>query len=174
MSTLASSLLLAAMSSAVAAASPSSQGINFTAQYWTAFLNISYVDSERQVWHTERSETGRFGSNGVREAAGVAVEVISSVRGPKRGGAPQSLNGHTEPEFSDDDDGLDRSGCTPPFRQNYPAGEAWIAVIRRGGCTFNEKISNVLALNASGVLIYDNEGSCLIMNIIYEIVNLGT
>ena len=37
--------------------------------------------------------------------------------------------------------------------------EAWIAVIRRGGCTFNEKIRNVLALNASGVLIYDNEGS---------------
>ena len=37
--------------------------------------------------------------------------------------------------------------------------EAWIAVIRRGGCTFNEKIRNVLALNASGVLIYDNEVS---------------
>ena len=37
--------------------------------------------------------------------------------------------------------------------------EAWIAVIRRGGCTFNEKIRNVLALNASGVLIYDNEAS---------------
>ena len=49
--------------------------------------------------------------------------------------------------------------------QNYPVpgegeeGEAWIAVIRRGGCTFNEKIRNVLALNASGVLIYDNEAS---------------
>ena len=151
-------LLLAAMSSAMAAASPSSQSINFTTQYWTAFLNISYVDSGRQVWHTERSETGRFGSNGVREAAGVAVEIMSSVRDPKRGGAPHNLNGHTEPDFSDD--GLDRSGCTPPFRQNYPLGEAWIAVIRRGGCTFNEKISNVLALNASGVLIYDNEGSC--------------
>ena len=78
-------LLLAAMSSAMAAAaSPSSsQGINFTSEYWTAFLNISYVDSGRQVWHTERSETGRFGSNGVKEAAGVAVEIISSVQNPK-------------------------------------------------------------------------------------------
>ena len=74
-----------AMASAAASASSSSslQGINFTSQYWTAFLNISYVDSGRQVWHTERSETGRFGSNGVKEAAGVAVEIISSVQNPK-------------------------------------------------------------------------------------------
>ena len=75
--------------------------------------------------------------------------------------SPQNLNGHgaDDPDYSDD--GLDRSGCNPPFRQNYPVAgeEAWIAVIRRGGCTFNEKIRNVLALNASGVLIYDNEGS---------------
>ena len=76
--------------------SPSSQGINFTTQYWTAFLNISYLDSERQVWYTERSETGRFGSNSVREAAGVAVEVMSSVRSPKRGGVPHNLNGQTQ------------------------------------------------------------------------------
>ena len=75
-------LFLAAMASAAAATS-SSPSINFTSQYWTAFLNISYVDSGRQVWHTERSETGRFGSNGVKEAAGVAVEIISSVQNTK-------------------------------------------------------------------------------------------
>ena len=75
-------LLGAAMASAGASTS-SSQGINFTSQYWTAFLNISYVDPERQVWHTERSETGRFGSSGVKEAAGVAVEVLSSVQNSK-------------------------------------------------------------------------------------------
>ena len=65
------------------AGAASSQSINFTSQYWTAFLNISYVDPGRQVWHTERSETGRFGSSGVKEAAGVAVEVLSSVQNPK-------------------------------------------------------------------------------------------
>lgn len=167
MKTLASSRMLPRLlflAAAVSAASSSSQGgINFTSQYWTAFLNISYVDSGRQVWHTERSETGRFGSNGVKEATGVAVEIISSVQNPKLR-SPHNLNGHAAadaPGYSED--GLDRSGCTPPFRRNYPVpgegeeGEAWIAVIRRGGCTFNEKIRNVLALNASGVLIYDNE-----------------
>ena len=76
-------LFLAVAAMASAAAATSSQGINFTSQYWTAFLNISYVDSGRQVWHTERSETGRFGSNGVKEATGIAVEIISSVQNPK-------------------------------------------------------------------------------------------
>ena len=28
--------------------------------YWKAFLNISYLDPERNVWHTERAEIGRY------------------------------------------------------------------------------------------------------------------
>ena len=104
--------------------------------YWTAFLNISYVDTVRKVWHTERTETGRFSGGGaVREATGVAAEIVSSA------------------------DGDDKTACDPPFdRARLPAaGRPWIAIVRRGGCTFNEKISNALALNASGVLVYDNE-----------------
>ncbi len=37
---------------------------NFSSQYWTAYLNVSYVDEERKVWHTERTETGRFAGTG--------------------------------------------------------------------------------------------------------------
>lgn len=29
------------------------------ADYWKAFLNISYYDQEKRVWHTERAETAR-------------------------------------------------------------------------------------------------------------------
>ena len=28
--------------------------------YWTSFLNISYVDTEQNVWHTEKTDTARF------------------------------------------------------------------------------------------------------------------
>ena len=27
--------------------------------YWTTFLNISYVDTEQNVWHTERTDVER-------------------------------------------------------------------------------------------------------------------
>lgn len=112
--------------------------------YWTAYLNISYVDKDRQVWHTERTETGRFSSSGAKEAAGVAVEITS------------------------EDDPEDRSGCTLPFRKTYPSDQKWIAIIERGKCTFNQKISNALSVNASGVLIYDNEDDGILQSMKVE------
>ena len=30
-----------------------------SSNYWKAFLNISYYNPEKKVWHTDRSETGR-------------------------------------------------------------------------------------------------------------------
>ena len=29
--------------------------------YWTSFLNISYVDTQQNVWHTEKTDTARYG-----------------------------------------------------------------------------------------------------------------
>ena len=49
------------------------------------------------------------------------------------------------------------AGCSGPFIQNWPKDEPWIALIQRGQCTFNQKISHAESLNASGVLIYDHE-----------------
>ena len=51
----------------------------------------------------------------------------------------------------------DITGCFPPFQDNYPHNEPWIAVVKRGQCTFNEKVKHALELNASGVLVYDDE-----------------
>jgi hypothetical protein len=28
--------------------------------YWTSFLNISYVDTEQNVWHTEKTDVARY------------------------------------------------------------------------------------------------------------------
>ena len=28
--------------------------------YWTSFLNISYVDTQKNVWHTEKTDTARY------------------------------------------------------------------------------------------------------------------
>ncbi|TRY75866.1 hypothetical protein TCAL_09365 [Tigriopus californicus] len=113
-----------------------------TASYRMAYLNISYLDSERKLWHTERTETGRYSSAGIREATGVAVEVLSS--NPVSGSNPEAF---------------DQSACDPPFQHDKlpPHGDPWIAIVKRGKCTFNKKISNILALGAAGILVYDNE-----------------
>ena len=120
--------------------------------YWTAFINISYVhyanNSSRPVFHTDRTETGRYGTASNRDVRGVAVEMIS--KESKLRGENISL----ENESQNDED---ITGCFPPFLDNYPLNEPWIAVVKRGQCTFNEKVKHALELNASGVLVYDAE-----------------
>ena len=111
--------------------------------YWTANINLSYVDSQHQLWHTERTETGRY-SNGRQidhppEAEGIVVHIRAVKDGPE---------GQE-----------DNSGCEGPFAANYPKDEPWIALIKRGNCTFQTKLVNAKALNASGVLVYDNVDS---------------
>ncbi len=65
----------------------------------------------------------------------------------------------SDSDGEDVEDEEDDSGCVGPFRPDWPdpSQERWVAVVRRGGCTFNTKISNAVALNASAVLVYDNE-----------------
>lgn len=119
-----------------------------SSDYWKAFLNISYYNPEKKVWHTDRSETGRYSNIGdPKEVEGVVVEM-------------KSYN----PLASSNSSGVIRedtlTGCNPPFRENKipKSGESWIAIIRRGHCSFQRKIQNAVKLNASGVLIYDNQG----------------
>lgn len=107
-----------------------------TSEYWRAFLNITYPI--QGVLQAERTETGRFSSGTVVDVHGQAVEL-------------KALN-QTEDEEEDV-----YTGCQGPFVPNWPTDRPWIAVIRRGKCTFNTKISNAIGLNASGVLVYDNE-----------------
>ena len=55
---------------------------------------------------------------------GIAVEMIS------------------ENPFSNNHSEEDITGCNPPFRRNYPNVENWIAVIKRGHCSYSQKIQN--------------------------------
>ena len=49
------------------------------------------------------------------------------------------------------------SGCSGPFIKHWPKDGPWIALIKRGDCTFSQKIKNAESLNASGVLVYDHD-----------------
>jgi len=122
--------------------------ISYVTTYWTAFINTSYVLQNNQtsvpMYHTDRSETGRYSTASNRDVHGVAVEMVSK-------SAKQKLsndNSDNETLFYADDN----TGCFPPFVDNYPHNESWIAVVKRGQCTFNEKVMHASALNASGYL----------------------
>lgn len=61
--------------------------------------------------------------------------------------------------------------CKGPFVKNYPSDEPWIALIRKGECSFDEKIANVMKLNPSGIIIYDNNEYAILQEVRVE--NLG-
>ncbi|KAF7229739.1 RING finger protein 150 [Nothobranchius furzeri] len=102
-------------------------------EWYTAFVNITYVDPATSELRTEKTECGRYGEHSPkRDAKGVVVLPT----------AP-----------------LDRQACDPHGRFAVPqqAG-AWVALIALGNCTFKDKIRHAAAHNASAVVIF-NVGS---------------
>jgi len=47
-------------------------------EYYTAFLNISYFDKNRGVYHTEKTETGRYSTNVPKDFYGTVVPLVSN------------------------------------------------------------------------------------------------
>ena len=142
-------------------------------EYWTAFINISYVyfkpNSSVPMLHTEQTETGRFSTAPAYDVRGMAVEMVSERSEKEQSiiwnsilediGVPTPMSdelGKSRHPSENSHDEIDGTGCFPPFRENYPKDKPWIAVVKRGKCTFNEKVQNAMRLNASAILVYDD------------------
>ncbi|KAL0970609.1 hypothetical protein UPYG_G00244390 [Umbra pygmaea] len=102
-------------------------------EWYTAFVNITYIDPATSEVRTEKTECGRYGEHSLkRDAKGVVVL----------------------PSLSPD-----RQACDPNTRFIVPVqGSAWIALIARGNCTFKDKIKHAASQNASAIVIF-NVGS---------------
>ncbi|XP_077597866.1 RING finger protein 150 [Stigmatopora nigra] len=102
-------------------------------EWYTAFVNISYVEPATRAMRSDKSECGRYGEHSPkRDAKGVVV-------------MPAALH--------------DRQACDPNTGfGNPPAGGAWVALIARGNCTYRDKIRHAAERNASAVVIF-NVGS---------------
>ncbi|XP_029028041.1 RING finger protein 150 isoform X2 [Betta splendens] len=102
-------------------------------EWYTAFVNITYVDPATSELRTERTECGRYGENSPKRDAKGLVALPA---------APH-----------------DRQACDPSTRFAVPAqAAAWIALVARGNCTYKDKIRHAAAHNASAVVIF-NVGS---------------
>uniref|UniRef100_A0A672I4X9 RING-type domain-containing protein n=1 Tax=Salarias fasciatus TaxID=181472 RepID=A0A672I4X9_SALFA len=101
-------------------------------EWYTAFVNITYLDPVTLEVRTEKTECGRYGEHSPkREAKGLVV-------------VPALLQ--------------DRQACEPGVRFPVLPNTAWVALVAAGNCTYREKIRNVASHNASAVVIY-NVGS---------------
>ncbi|XP_056299386.1 RING finger protein 150 [Pseudoliparis swirei] len=101
-------------------------------EWYTAFVNISYVDPATSEPRTEKTECGRYGEHSPkRDVKGVAALPA----------AP-----------------LDRQGCDPGGRFAVPAphaAAAWVALVARGNCSYKDKIRHAAAHNASAVVVFN-------------------
>lgn len=102
-------------------------------EWYTAFVNITYVDPATSELRTEKTECGRYGEQSPkRDAKGVVFLPA----------APH-----------------ERQACDPSSRFAVPAqAGAWVALIAGGNCTYRDKIRHAAAHNASAVVIF-NVGS---------------
>jgi len=101
--------------------------------YTTAYLNVTSYDVATGIAvQTEKSEIGKFGEYHVGAASGMLLHVIGT-------------------------DG-DRNGCAPPVHgvRELPEAGPWIALVRRGKCSFQTKVDNARRAGASAVIVYND------------------
>ncbi|XP_054656951.1 RING finger protein 150 isoform X1 [Dunckerocampus dactyliophorus] len=104
-------------------------------EWYTAFVNITYVEPATKIVRTDKTECGRYGEHSPkRDAKGVVVLPA----------APH-----------------DRQACNSSTSFSAPAhAGAWVALIARGNCTYKDKIRHAAENNASAVVIF-NVGSAI-------------
>ncbi|XP_016395953.1 RING finger protein 150-like isoform X2 [Sinocyclocheilus rhinocerous] len=102
-------------------------------EWYTAFVNITYLDPVTSEIKTDKSECGRYGEHSPKRDARGFVFMPSLLQ--------------------------DRQVCDSNTKFPLPHPSIpWIAVIAIGNCTYREKIRYAAALNASAVVIF-NVGS---------------
>lgn len=106
--------------------------------YTYAFLNYSYVENQqvRNIYFDE--EKARYGEGKIFNVHGKLVHI------------------------SDAEDVKDDTACSSNIlgtngQPTPPEGISWIALVRRGRCTFEEKVKNVYMKKAAGIIIYNDK-----------------
>ncbi|XP_073690579.1 RING finger protein 150-like [Garra rufa] len=99
-------------------------------EWYTAFVNITYLDPVTSEIKTDKSECGRYGEHSPKRDARGFVFM---------------------PSLLQDRQACDSNTKFPLSHPHIP----WIALIARGNCTYREKIRHAAALNASAVVIFN-------------------
>ncbi|KAF6718714.1 RING finger protein 150 [Oryzias melastigma] len=108
-------------------------------EWYTAFVNITYIDPVTSAPRTEKSECGRYGEHSPKREAKGQVLLPAS---------PQ-----------------DRQACDPNVRfpRAAQSAGAWVALVAAGNCSCQDKIRNVANSNSSAVVIYNTANDTITM-----------
>ncbi|XP_057187272.1 RING finger protein 150a isoform X3 [Triplophysa rosa] len=99
-------------------------------EWYTAFVNITYLDPVTSQVRTEKTECGRYGEHSPKKDARGFVFMPSLLQ--------------------------DRQVCDSNTKFPLPhPNSPWIALIAGGNCTYREKIRHAASLNASAVVIFN-------------------
>ncbi|XP_068429593.1 E3 ubiquitin-protein ligase RNF128-like [Clinocottus analis] len=99
--------------------------------FWTAMVEISYANSSN-VTVDKYCDCGVYGRNSLLEKAS---GIVTLPRGDPKG-----------------------CGSDPVYNRNS-SSVPWIALVKRGNCTFSEKINAAKRQGAVGVVVYNFDGS---------------
>lgn len=101
-----------------------------------AFINYTYTNGDGKMISISNDQA-KYGEGQIKNVGGRLI--------------------HLTNEFNHDD----HSACTPEIRGTHGdelpmPGIPWIALIRRGNCTFEEKVRHAFIKRAIGVIIYND------------------
>ena len=107
----------------------------------TAIVSVSYIDTNGE--NLIQTDEGRYG--------------YRSVMHPKQGNLIHVRTSDNKTK-----------GCSPFVNAPTASGEPWIALIERGECKFDSKITNAVLHEASAVVVYDHEHAADILIMDHE------
>ncbi|XP_049543686.1 protein goliath [Anopheles darlingi] len=106
--------------------------------YTLAYLNYSYKDSEGRTLELGGNESAKYGEGRVLNRSGVLVHISNTGNRSDHSGCSRHWNGTL--------------GEPLPDREL-----SWIALVRRGGCNFEDKVKHAYEHGAAGVIIYNDK-----------------
>lgn len=108
--------------------------------FTVAYINISYVDRVTGEFRTEKRDSAKYGEYHVAPVTGLLIHVRSE------------RSERNQDPFS---------ACSLPLRPSYgdkfPVNERWVALVKRGECSFQQKVENAFNSTASGIIIYNDK-----------------
>lgn len=105
--------------------------------YTYAFLNYSYVSELGMNSISYKEEKARYGEGKVLTVHGQLIHISNAA--------------DTQDDSACNSNLLGTNGMALPL-SNVP----WIALVRRGHCTFEDKVRNVHSKGAAGVIVYND------------------
>lgn len=108
--------------------------------YVLAFINYNYTTAEGIAVQINAEERGKYGEGRIFTVQGLLVHVTSK------------------------DDENDHTACDSRLMSSTrqllpPTDKTWIALIKRGGCNFEDKVKHAYEHRASGVIVYNDRDS---------------